>query len=73
MDINEIKDRKLKTILKFAIPSTIAMLLQTAVTLTDGYFTGNYVGENALAAINPGLPILSLLIILCKLEKRCKI
>ena len=43
MDINEIKDRKLKTILKFAIPSTIAMLLQTAVTLTDGYFTGNYV------------------------------
>ena len=58
MNINEIKDRKLKTILKFAIPSTIAMLLQTAITITDGCFTGNYVGENALAAINRGLPIL---------------
>ena len=34
------------------------MLLQTATTITDGYFTGNYVGENALAAINLGLPIL---------------
>lgn len=34
------------------------MLLQTAITITDGYFTGNYVGENALAAINLGLPIL---------------
>ena len=60
MDIKMIKENKLKTILKFAIPSTIAMLLQTALTITDGYFTGNYVGENALAAINLGLPILYL-------------
>lgn len=58
MNINEIKDRKFKTIRKLAIPSTIAMLLQTAITVTDGYLTGNYVGKNALAAINPGLPIL---------------
>ena len=28
------------------------------ITITDGYFTGNYVGEEALAAINLGLPIL---------------
>ena len=34
------------------------MLLQTIITITDGYFTGNYVGENALAAINLGLPVL---------------
>ena len=60
MDIKMIKENQLKTILKFAIPSTIAMLLQTAITITDGYFTGNYVGENALAAINLGLPILYL-------------
>lgn len=58
MQINEIKDNKLKTILLFSIPSIIAMLLQTFITITDGYFTGNYVGENALAAINLGLPIL---------------
>lgn len=58
METKGIKENKLKTILQFSVPSIIAMLLQTAITITDGYFTGNYVGENALAAINLGLPIL---------------
>ena len=58
MAITEIKEKKLKTILRFSIPSIIAMLLETAITVTDGYFTGNYVGQDALAAINLGLPIL---------------
>ena len=58
MDIGQIKENKLKMILQFSLPSIIAMLLQTVITITDGYFTGNYVGENALAAINLGLPIL---------------
>lgn len=58
MEITGIKEHKLRTILQFSAPSIIAMLLQTAITITDGYFTGNYVGENALAAINLGLPIL---------------
>lgn len=58
MEISAIKENKLKSILMFSVPSIIAMLLQTAITITDGYFTGNYVGENALAAINLGLPIL---------------
>lgn len=55
MDITE---NKLKTIFQFSIPSVIAMLLETVITITDGYFTGNYVGEDALAAINLGLPVL---------------
>lgn len=58
MDIRQIKENKTGMILKFSIPSIIAMLLQTVITITDGYFTGNYVGQNALAAINLGLPIL---------------
>ena len=58
MDIRQLKENKLKTILQFSIPSIIAMLLQTVITITDGYFTGDYVGDNALAAINLGLPIL---------------
>ena len=58
MDIKQIKENKLKMILEFSIPSIIAMLLQTVITITDGYFTGNYVGENVLVAINLGLPIL---------------
>ena len=58
MDIKQIKENKTGMILRFSIPSIIAMLLQTVITITDGYFTGNYVGQNALAAINLGLPIL---------------
>lgn len=58
MNIKQIKENKLKMILGFSIPSFIAMLLETVITITDGYFTGNYVGEHALAAINLGLPIL---------------
>ena len=60
MDIKKIKENKLGMIMGFSIPSVIAMLLETIITITDGYFTGNYVGENALAAINLGLPILYL-------------
>ncbi|MEE0919830.1 MAG: MATE family efflux transporter [Lachnospiraceae bacterium] len=58
MSIKQIKENKIKMILQFSIPSIIAMLLETFITITDGYFTGNYVGELALAAINLGLPIL---------------
>ena len=58
METSTIKENELKTILMFSVPSIIAMLLQTAITITDGYFTGNYVGENALAATNLGLPVL---------------
>ena len=58
MNMERIKENKLGTILQFSVPSIIAMLLSTVLTLTDGYFTGNYVGEQALAAINLGLPIL---------------
>ena len=58
MNIKQIKENKIRMILQFSIPSIIAMLLQTVITITDGYFTGNYVGQNALAAINLGLPIL---------------
>ena len=51
MNIKQIKENKLKKIFQFSIPSIIAMLLQTVITITDGFFTGNYVGENALAAV----------------------
>ena len=58
MDTKQIKENKMKMILGFSIPSIIAMLLQTVITITDGFFTGNYVGQEALGAINLGLPIL---------------
>ena len=49
---------RIKTILYFSLPSILSMLLSTSITITDGYFIGNYVGGKALAAINLGLPIL---------------
>lgn len=58
MDVKQMKQNKLKRILQFSIPSIIAMLLQTIITITDGFYTGNYVGEQALAAVNLGLPVL---------------
>lgn len=58
MNIKFLKEHKTKALLSFPMPSIIAMLLETVITVTDGYFTGNYVGENALAAINLGLPVL---------------
>ena len=60
MNTLAIKSNKLNMILSFAIPSIISMLLTTLITITDGFFTGNYVGEDALAAINLGLPIIYL-------------
>lgn len=60
MNTSEIKRNKLNMVLSFAIPSIVSMLLTTLITITDGYFTGNYVGEEALAAINLGLPIIYL-------------
>lgn len=58
MNIENIRQHPVKTLLQFAIPCIISMLLETIITITDGYFTGNYVGEEALAAINLGLPVL---------------
>ena len=57
MDIREIKENKLKTILQFSVPSIIAMLLQTAITITDGYFTGNFVGEEGYMEIDICFPL----------------
>lgn len=60
MDLKNIRENKVKVILQFSIPSIIAMLLTSLITVADGYFMGNYVGEEGLAAVNLGLPIVYL-------------
>lgn len=57
MNLETIKKQKLKTILQFSIPSIIAMILTSLITIADGFFIGNYVGKEGLAAVNLGLPI----------------
>lgn len=60
MDLEKIRNNKVKTILQFSIPAIIAMVLTSLITIVDGYFTGNYVGKEGITAINLGLPIVYL-------------
>lgn len=58
LELQNIRQHKIAHILQFSIPSIIGMLLTSLVAINDGFFTGNYVGPDGLAAINLGLPIL---------------
>jgi putative MATE family efflux protein len=60
MNLENIQNNKVKTILQFSIPSIIAMVLTSLITVADGFFIGNYVGKEGLAAVNLGLPIVYL-------------
>lgn len=60
MNLEHIKNKTGNMILKFSIPSIIAMVLTSLITIVDGFFIGNYVGEKGTAAVNLGLPILYL-------------
>lgn len=45
---------------RYAIPSVLGMLAATTAGVIDGIFVGNYVGADALAAINICLPVFAL-------------
>lgn len=58
MNLESIKNKTVQMILQFSIPAIIAMVLTSFITIVDGYFIGNYVGKEGIAAVNLGLPIL---------------
>lgn len=60
MNLNTIRKHQRKSILEFALPAIIAMILTSLITVVDGFFIGNYVGKEGLAAVNLGLPIIYL-------------
>lgn len=60
MDLQSISKNKAKFVLSFSVPSIISMVLVSLITVTDGYFIGNYVGSEGLAAVNLGLPVVYL-------------
>lgn len=60
MDLKLIKENCTGMIFKFSIPSVIAMMLTAFITIADGYFMGNYVGKEGIAAVNLGLPVIYL-------------
>lgn len=60
MNLEEIRTNRVKMILRFSIPSIIAMVLTSMITIIDGFFIGNYVGKEGMAAVNLGLPVIYL-------------
>lgn len=60
MNLEQIRQNSGKMILRFSIPSITAMLLTSFITIADGFFIGNYVGKEGIAAVNLGLPIVYL-------------
>lgn len=60
MDLEIIKNNRVKTVLQFSIPAIISMVLTSMITLVDGFFIGNYIGKEGIAAVNLGLPIVYL-------------
>lgn len=53
------QDFSLGGLLRFALPTTIMMLVTSFYTIVDGVLTSRLVGENALAAINIAYPAIS--------------
>ena len=49
-----------RTFLRYCIPWTLAMLLQSSAAIVDGFFVGRYVGAMSLAALNLVMPMFSL-------------
>ncbi len=60
MNVESIKNKRIRTIFQFSLPAIIAMVLTSLITVVDGFFIGNYVGADGIAAINLGLPIIYL-------------
>ncbi len=58
MNLENIRKKTVQMILQFSVPSIIAMVLTSFITIADGYFIGNYIGKEGIAAVNLGLPIL---------------
>ena len=46
-----------RTFLRYCIPWTLAMLLQSSAAIVDGFFVGRYVGAMSLAALNLVMPM----------------
>lgn len=56
-----LQGKVLPTFLTYLIPSVIGLLAMSTASIVDGIFIGNYVGSDALAAVNLIMPFMSLL------------
>lgn len=56
------QDFELKSLLRFAFPTIIAMLLMGMYTIVDTIFVSRFVGTNALSALNMVCPVINLIV-----------
>ena len=54
------KDFNTKDLLKYALPTILMMLFMSTYTIVDGLFVANFVGEDALSAVNIVMPVINL-------------
>lgn len=55
------KEVRFGKVLRFILPTYLTSLFNTLYTIVDGIFVSQYVGTNALAAINIVYPIVNIL------------
>lgn len=60
MNLEEIQQNQTKKILQFSVPAIISMVFTAWITVIDGFFMGNAVGKEGIAAVNLGLPVVYL-------------
>ena len=56
------RDFDIKSLLKFALPTIIMMLLMGLYTIVDTIFVARFVGTNALSALNIVCPVINLIV-----------
>ena len=56
------QDFGIKSLLKFALPTIIMMLLMGLYTIVDTIFVARFVGTNALSALNIVCPVINLIV-----------
>lgn len=50
------------TLLKFAFPSMVMMVLMSCYTIVDGIFISRFLGDNALSSVNIVYPVMNILL-----------
>ena len=60
MNVDSIRAGRTRAILAFSVPAIISMVLTSLINVADGFFMGNFVHKDAIAAVNLGLPIIYL-------------
>jgi len=58
--MDPLKGHPLRVFFGYAVPTIVGMLAISSAAVIDGLFVGNYLGANALAAVNLSMPLLNI-------------